>query len=141
MQLLPAENAGLLSHHLPSAVFSNDRNRVLAPLHPHRLTRVKIVARSAHDCLNSPLKLSIELGQGPYKQVLATSATDDQDYIEAGPGGIRTAPVDLRPEDGKLYGFWLVVERLSLRGGEEVVQVEVLSETRIEVGAWGVGSG
>ena len=141
MRLLPAENAGLFSIHIPPARFSQSTARVLAPILPQRLTRVKFIARGTEPGLQSPLKLSIELGQGPYKEVLATTGTDGQEFLDAGLGGVRTGLVDLKPGDGAKGGLWVVVERLSLGGGDEVVEVEVLSEGPLDVGGWGIGDG
>ncbi|EHK98070.1 putative Calpain-like protease palB/RIM13 [Glarea lozoyensis 74030] len=42
---------------------------------------------------------------------------------------------------GERGGLWVVVERLGGRAGADRVEVEVLSDERVEVGAWGVGYG
>jgi len=84
------------------------------------------------------LKVSLERGQGPNKEILETS--HDGDFSDA-PMGIRTRDLDVRPEMGRLGGLWIVVERLGGRGRVDEVEVEILSEAPVSVGLWGFGEG
>ncbi|KAL5354635.1 cysteine protease [Pseudogymnoascus australis] len=77
--LTPVENedAGRLTLRLPPLYFLPGVNRMLAPITLARITRLRIVAQ--HSCpaarrgAISPLKVSVERGQGPNKSVLAMS--------------------------------------------------------------------
>ena len=154
MKLLPPEGSGRLKARLPTAKFGAGVGRLLAPISTTRMTRFFLIARHISPAgqrgpTRTPLKLSVELGQGPYKVVLISSASskgeialeeDGGGYSDA-PAGVRTADLDINPGMAKSNeGLWLVVQRL----GEQVevnVEVEVLSEGRVEVGAWGIGDG
>lgn len=143
---IPVERAGRFRPWLPPASFSPGVDRVLAPLVVQRITRLKMTAchqlqsagQTAH--ARSPLKASLEVGQGPYKQVLAVSANDD---FSDSPAGVRILDIDVRPEMHGKGGLWLVIERLGGSSAErdEKVDVELFSEGPVEVGQWGSGTG
>jgi len=81
--------------------------------------------------------MSLELGQGPYKKILAVSLGDE--FSDA-MTGVRIQDLDLRTDMLAEGGIWLVLQRL--RGSSsEGVDVEVLSEEPIGIGRWGTGSG
>jgi len=131
---IPAETAGRLSLYLPKVTLESS-DRMLCPLTPTRLTKLRIVARSSSRAM---LKVSLECGQGPNKEVLDTS--NDGDFSDA-PMGIRTRELDVGTEMARLGGLWIVVERLGGRGRVDEVEVEVLSEAPVMVGLWGFGEG
>lgn len=148
----PAESAGRLETKLPNAVFPPGTDRLLAPISLSRITRFCATANHLHirereAGRGSPLKISLELGQGPNKKVLDVSGEDEFSDVLA---GVRTSDVDLRPEmmrkqsgavEGGTGGIWLVVERLPGTGVAECVEVCVLSDVRVDVGVWGTGDG
>ena len=142
----PVEGAGRIRPWIPPARFVPEVNRVLAPLLVRRITRFKVTAYHPPQIagqaaqVRSPLKASIELGQGPNKTILAVSAHDEFSDSAA---GVRTTDVDVLPEMHAQGGLWLVVERLGGCGAEkdERVDVELLSEGPVEIGQWGSGSG
>lgn len=83
----------------------------------------------------SPLKLSIELGQGPNKRVLTVSG--DNEFTNQ-KWGVRTKEVDINPGMSDNKSLWIVLQRpeqLELPT-ETVDDVEVHSERAIDVGAW-----
>ncbi|KAL2074759.1 hypothetical protein VTL71DRAFT_8538 [Oculimacula yallundae] len=144
---IAAETAGRLSRRLPVLVFQDGVDRMLAPLTPNRLTKVRIIARCPSTTPNSrfspsrsrPLiKISIELGQGPNKRIVDVSGNGE---FSDSPMGIRTADLDLSPGMERQGGLWVVVERLGGRGGVDEVEVEVLSDGNLGVGLWGTGDG
>jgi calpain-7 len=152
---LPPEGSGRLSIISGPAIFSPDTTRLLAPVKVPRLTRTTFVAREAlSSSTNAPakpsasllLKMSLEQGQGPYKTILTSSASDHDDFAEI-KAGVRLDEVDLRPDMQRpdKGGLWLVIERMtgvsSDGQGCVSIQVEVLSEEQIELGAWGKGDG
>jgi calpain-7 len=151
---LPPEGSGRLTLMSEPAMFSPDTTRLLAPIKASRLTRATFIAREAPPSTSSPskpsasslFKMSLEQGQGPYKTVLASSASDDDDFTEI-KSGVRIDDVDLRPNMRTVDNgwLWLVVERVAgvtpANHGGVFVQVEVLSEERIELGVWGRGDG
>jgi calpain-7 len=146
---LPPEGAGRLRLRPEPAIFPRDVDRLLAPLTPTRLTRLQITAQHSQrqsqqqttlrKSSPSPLKISLEQGQGPYKTVLATS---NYDTFSDAVIGVRIEDLDLRPEMVSDGGLWLVLERMGgSSGGREAVDVAILTEESVEVGVWGTGSG
>lgn len=135
------EDAGRLTLHLPPLYFHDGIDRMLAPLTLSRITRLRIVAQ--HSCTParrgaiSPLKVSVERGQGPNKSVLATSGGGG---FSDSPAGVRVGDIDLTPGLAERGGLWVVVERVGREVWEEV-EVVVFSEVAVEVGAWGTGEG
>lgn len=146
VERVAVEGAGRFSRKVPLAVFSPGISRMLLPLTSRRLNRLSLSARSAEDGsgsstrMYSPLKLSLEYGQGPYKEILATS---DEDLYLDGRLGVRTADVNIHQNMWADRGVWVVIQRLACSGlqGDEYVHVEVLSDGPIEVGEWGIGQG
>jgi hypothetical protein len=86
------------------------------------------------------LKLNVERGQGPNKTVLTVSRNGEGGFSDA-PTGLRTRDLDLSPEMSWQGGLWIVVERLGGRIEIDDVEVEVLSESPVQVGLWGTGNG
>lgn len=139
---LPSEDAGRLSIPLPTLVLRDGIDRMLAPVTVSRFTRFRVVARnsssSTRDSTRSPLRIFLERGQGPNKKLLGASNAGD--FSDA-PAGLRIGDVDVRPEFHRLGGLWLVVERLGYNNAFDEVQVEILSDAPLNVGAWGTGNG
>ena len=137
----PRADAGLLSLFVPPAEFPPGGNRLIAPLVAQRIARICIEVpwRSKlpkpRGRSTSLLKLAIEHGQGPDKEVLLVSGDDEfLDYQV----GIRTNEIDIHPDMSSRRGLWLVLERLELLGlpTQEEVVVEIYSDAPVEVGAW-----
>lgn len=136
---IPLEEAGCLLTRVPRAAFGSGTDRLLVPLQVHRITRIRARARQpvASKVANlSPLKMSLEHGQGPYKKVLAVSGDDEfvNNLTE-----LRMDDIDVMPGMCQGHGIWLVLERLGgtyLDAGE-VVDIELLSDSPLEVGPWG----
>lgn len=143
---LPADGAGRLKIDSSPAIFAPGTDRLLAPLTAHRLTRLTLMAKQVasknanQKVPSSPLKLSLELGQGPYKETLASSG--DGDFLETAVG-VRIDDFDMRPELERQGGVWLVIERLSGPGSqiEDIVEVKALTEEPVKLGPWGTGDG
>nr|KMM70327.1 PALB protein [Coccidioides posadasii RMSCC 3488] len=143
---LPREGAGRLLMSSGLGVLSPGIDRILAPITVSRLSRLKLVARRKGSWIGhrtvapSPILMTLELGQGPYKEILAASGDGDFSDLVT---GARIESVDLQPELGLRGGVWLVVERVGGPGGqvEDHIEVEILSEERVEIGRWGVGDG
>lgn len=122
-------------------VFHPGTDRILASLSAPRLTRVKLIARSRGSTIGSravgasPMLMSVELGQGPYKEILAQSERGE--YSDA-ISGIRIDDFDLKPELKEREGTWIVLERINSPGGsiEDHIEVEALAEERVEIGEW-----
>lgn len=117
------------------------KDRMLASLQVPRLTRIKLIARSRQSMIGdrsvapSPVLMTVELGQGPYKQILATS--EEGVHTDA-TGGLRIDDFDLKPEIQGRGKVWVVIERIGGPGGqvEDQFEVEALSEERVEIGEW-----
>lgn len=127
-----------------TAVFTPGNTRLLARILSQRLNRVSVTAWSCRDSsgsdqgICSPLKLSIDYGQGPSKQTLGTSGEDE--YLD-GRAGLHLPEVDIQPNLPQAEGLWLVIERVAFSGlqSDEQVTVELVSDGPIEVHGWGVG--
>ncbi|OQU94004.1 Calpain large subunit, domain-containing protein isoform 1 [Cladophialophora immunda] len=154
---LPAEGAGRLSIKSPPAVFRNGTNRLLAPLTVLRLSRVSFVARyetvTTAQANSSLFKMTLERGQGPYKEILATSEIDNEEFSSVS-SGLRIVDIDLQPSlcVPGTSGLWLVLERLAqggqggeddgvARNNDEILRVEMFADERVELGPWGLGDG
>jgi hypothetical protein len=113
---------------------------MLAPLTVARLTKLRVLVRAGDTGSRSRplLRVSVERGQGPNKGVLDESCGGE--FSDA-PMGIRSADLDLSPGMSVQGGLWIVVERLGGRNGVDEVEVEVLSDSAVNVGLWGVGQG
>ncbi|KAL2002614.1 hypothetical protein VTN02DRAFT_6376 [Thermoascus thermophilus] len=141
---LPAEAAGRRAVISDIGILPPGTDRILASLRAPRLTRVKLIARSRNSMIGnravapSPMLMTVELGQGPYKQILATS--EDGDYSDAA-SGIRVEDVDLQPDLEQRGGVWIAIERIGGPGGqvEDHIEVEALAEERVEIGEWMTG--
>lgn len=139
------ETAGRLHTTLPHMNFESNVTRLLAPLNIKRLSRISAVARHESDngavaspLIRTPIRISVEQGQGPNKTVLARSSKGT--FTDA-LAGARTGDIDVAPAMMRQGGVWLVVERSSDSIDQEVVIVELLSDHQVLVGSWGVGDG
>lgn len=114
---------------------------MLVSLQTPRMTRVKLIARSRQSLIGdravgpSPMLMTVELGQGPYKETLAVS--EDGSYSDS-LAGIRIEDLDLQPGLEQKGGVWIVIERIGGPGGqvEDHLEVEALAEERVEIGEW-----
>ncbi|KAL5335132.1 hypothetical protein BJX70DRAFT_333478 [Aspergillus crustosus] len=138
---LPSEAAGRRAVLSDIGVLLPGQDRMLAPLQTPRLTRIKLIARSRQSTIGnhpvgpSPVLMTVELGQGPYKEILATS--EDGDHSDS-ISGVRIEDFDLRPGLEGSGGVWIVLERIGGPGGqvEDHFEVEALGEERVEIGEW-----
>jgi len=141
LKAIPLTEAGRLQIQVPTASFSGGLDRLLAPLQVSRITRLCLHARNkdAHAVTRSPLRMSLEYGQGPHKHVLAI--TGNGEFMDA-PAGLRTEDVDILPHMCTDHGVWLVIERLgrSYNSMSEEVQIEILSDHTVGIGPWGTES-
>lgn len=146
---LPAESSGRISIRSSPAVFSLTTDRLLAPITVPRMTRAIFITRPTLVSTvksASLFKVTLEQGQGPYKQIIASSIVDEEEFSSIS-ADIRIENTRLMPEmcQPNLGGLWLVVERMaqlsSDSAAEEAVQVEILADERLELGSWGSGDG
>ncbi|KAL4931736.1 calpain-like protease PalBory [Aspergillus undulatus] len=141
MKQLPPEAAGRRMVLSDIGVLLPGQDRMLAPLQTSRLTRVRLIARSRQSTIGnrsvgpSPVLMTVELGQGPYKEILATS--EDGDHSDS-IAGVRIEDFDLQPGLEERGGVWIVLERIGGPGGqvEDHFEVEALGEERVEIGLW-----
>lgn len=152
---LPAEGSGQLTNTTPPAIFAAGTNRLLAPLTATRLTKASLVVQALRSPVHgstsprasSPLKLTLEHGQGPYKTCLAISSPSNEDEYSDPTTGVRIDQFDIRPDMHRpgTGGLWLVLQRMTGSSAamqiEEVFQVLIMAEERVAIGAWGVGDG
>ena len=140
------DNAGRFVTKARPAEFTPGNDRLLARLVCHRLNRISITARPCVEnsrserSAQSPLKLGLEYGRGPSKQILAVSGNDE--YLDSSVG-VRTTDVDIQPGMCQGRGVWVVTERLGSFGLQksEYVDVELLSDEPIELGDWHIRDG
>ena len=138
---VPGDNAGRFIYKAQPALFNPDNDRVFASLGTRRLNRLSMSAWPCTDSLRSsksvrsPLKLALEYGRGPSRQILVVS--DNNQYLDC-QSVTRTLDVDVQPGMCQEGGLWVVVERLGSSGlqWDGKVEVEVLSNEPVEMGAW-----
>ncbi|KAL8765907.1 MAG: hypothetical protein Q9209_007150 [Squamulea sp. 1 TL-2023] len=143
VERLSSRPAGRFVSQLPTAVFGPQIDRLWAMMRCSRLTRLSVVARSHgtanmpndwHKPSDLPLKVSLELGQGPMKRVLAVSGNDD---FCNGYYGAQLDDVDIQPYMCAQAGIWIVIERAGpLELHSQAVTIEVYSDSAIEVGSF-----
>lgn len=147
-----AETAGRLRQPLSRLRLEAGHQRSLAPIHVYRLCKIRAVANASPATTQAQsralplIRISLEQGQGPNKKLLAVSG--DGRFSDA-PSGVRTTDVDVSVNMCGLSGggVWIVVERLGGCGASELgsvvdvedVQVDVLSDRAVDVGAWQQG--
>ena len=138
IKAIPLAEAGRLQIQVPTASFSEGLDRLLAPLQVSRITRLRLRARNrdADTSRRSPLRMSLEYGQGPHKHIL--SVTGNGEFMDA-PAGLRTEDVDIIPHMCTDHGVWLVIERAgrSYNALGEEVQIEILADHAVGLGHWG----
>lgn len=80
------------------------------------------------------VRVSFEYGSGPHARVIAV--TGDGEFADASMG-LRTGDVDLDPDVARaMGGLWLVVEQMGAHREGQGIQVDVLSDSVVDVGAW-----
>ena len=141
VQPLPSESAGRRVTMSSIGVLLPGKDRMLASLQVSRLNRVKLIARNKRSMIGSrsvapsPVLMTVELGQGPYKKTLAVS--EDGSHCDTA-SGVRVDDFDLSPSSEMHGGVWIVIERIGGPGGqvEDHFEVEVLADERVEIGEW-----
>ncbi|KAK9780575.1 putative Calpain catalytic domain-containing protein [Seiridium cardinale] len=143
-----SDAAGKLRTALGPLVFQGpDDVKQRASLTTSRVTKVSVVITPpgrypVHSGVSTPksttLRLSIETGRGPNKQIIAS--TGDGEFRELGTAGLRTPEFDLDPNITR-RGLWIVVEQIGGGSGQGGamgggLKVDVLSEGSVNVGAW-----
>lgn len=143
-----SDAAGRLRSELSPVVFGEgESERKRARITITRLTRASVVARSgsldgysASSGTVSPavapcsVRVSFEYGSGPHASVIAM--TGDGEFADA-TMGLRTGEVDLDPDMlRRAGGLWLVVEQIGSHREGQGIQVDVLSDGQVYVGAW-----
>ncbi len=139
---LPMADSGRFMSAVRSAVFPEAIDRLMAPLVSGRMNRLSMSAWSRGDRslssrqTNPALKLSLELGRGPSKQILVVSGDDE--FIDTSHARAHTRDIDLQPKMCYSGQLWIVLERLAGAGihHDEEVDMEILSEQPVEVGSW-----
>lgn len=151
VQPIPSDTAGRLRWSLSPARFPPGYVKALAPISFQRITKVRLTASlqcsSKSDLtsppqltvVGSPIRVSLQLGQGCNWKTLVVSGAGD--FADAS-RGLRTNEVDLVPDVHHHRGrVCIVVERLcgaSSAYTEELVAVDILSDRDINVGEWTV---
>ncbi|KAI4283952.1 MAG: hypothetical protein L6R38_001787 [Xanthoria sp. 2 TBL-2021] len=144
IERLSTRPAGRFVSRLPTVYFSEQIDRLWALVDCSRLTRLSVVAQSRgatsatssrHKPSDVPLKISLEMGQGSMKRVLAVSGNDE---FSNGYYGVQIDDVDIQPDMCARAGLWVVVERAGPleSHSQDGVNVEVYSDAAVEVGSW-----
>lgn len=141
VQPLAPESAGRRVTVSSVGVLLPGKDRMIASLQVYRLNRVKLIARNKRSIIGSrpvapsPVLMTVELGQGPYKRTLAVS--EDGAHSDAA-SGVRIEDFDLSHSRDTHGGVWIVIERIGGPGGqvEDQFEVEALADERVEIGEW-----
>ncbi|KAJ5921685.1 hypothetical protein N7454_009159 [Penicillium verhagenii] len=131
VQPLASESAGRRVTMSKVGILFPGKDRMLASLQVSRLTLIKLVARNKRSVIGSrsvapsPVLMTVERGQGPYKETLAVS--EDGTHCDAA-SGVRIDDFDLSDSQKEIGG----------PGGqvEDHFEVEALAEERVEIGEW-----
>lgn len=141
IRALPAEGSGRLSIIAEPALFTSQTSKLIAPVSITRVTRALWKTSLLSGSGSHMFKISLEQGQGPYRSCIASSSADEKEYNPIATG-LRVEDIDLSTSmsSGQNGGLWLVLEKPGQASTESndttVLQVEVLSEERIEIGQW-----
>lgn len=138
------EGAGRIRQSLAEASFAYGVRAVATPVSPKRLAMVNFAARyvqglagsttnsngrALNPAANSPLRLTLEYGRGPERQILIASGNGS---LQDASSGIRTEDITLNPEMNKDRDVWLVLERIALfdtvNRPEERVSVDMFAD-------------
>jgi hypothetical protein len=141
VQQLASESAGRRAVLSDIGVLPPGKDRMLTSLRVSRLTRIRLIVRNKRSTIGSravapsPVLMTVELGQGPYKEILATS--EDGTHSDTA-SGVRIDDFDLYPNVER--SVWIVVERIGGPGGqvEDHFEVEALAEEKVEIGKWAI---
>ncbi|KAJ5325371.1 Peptidase C2 [Penicillium brevicompactum] len=139
VQQLASESAGRRVVLSDVGILPPGKDRMLTSLGVSRLTRIRLIARNKRSTIDSraaapsPVLMTVELGQGPYKEVLATS--EDGVHSDTA-SGVRVDDFDLYPNVER--NVWIVIERIGGPGGqvEDHFEVEALAEEQVKIGKW-----
>jgi hypothetical protein len=147
-----AEGAGCFRTPLPTLAFRNGEGKMRASISVSRLTRFSIIVtrgrassgtgtwRSSSSAgagaprSHPTIRVTLESGWGPHRNVLISTGLGE--FQEVGPG-LRTPECDVDPLASQSWGLWLVVEHMgSTSPNDDGLQVELLSDRQVHVGAW-----
>ena len=155
--LLAPEGSGRLNIFSQPAGFPQETTCLLAPIMLTRTTKAILIARTAHNSTSTArnaqskpssalYRMTLEQGQGPYRKLLSSSTVAETDFNSL-ENGVRIEDISLSPQlhASGTGGLWLVLERSGPTATDatetDVVQVEILSEERLEIGPWGYRQG
>jgi calpain-7 len=125
IRAIPSEDAGKFTLSLPDAVFNPSVKKVAMSLDPLRYITITAIGRYTKRLLTltseppisgSPVRLSLEIGQGPMKHIAAVS--NNGEYSDSVGSAARLSDLNLNPDMNSLGTLWLVVERLSTAIGD-----------------------
>ena len=141
IKALPAEGSGRLTIMALPAIFTDGIDKLIAPISITRITKALWKASLLSGSGSYMFKMSLEQAQGPYRQCIASSSADEGEYTPIATG-LRIEDIDLSANlsSSQSGGLWLVIEKprhASIESKDTtMLQVEVLSEERIEIGEW-----
>ncbi|EXF85444.1 PALB protein [Colletotrichum fioriniae PJ7] len=135
-----SDRAGLLRTLAPAFIFSEGEENRRALVTVSRLSRAQVVARcplqtgrSSQPISTTAVRVSLVYGRGPQESTLAMSGGGEFRELTM---AIRTPEFDLEPDRLRQDKLWLIVERLGSQQGRQSIEVEVLSDNPVHVGAW-----
>lgn len=144
------QGAGRIRQKLADASFPAGVRTITAPVFPQRLAAISFTARhipsvtqmdnlDRNPSVNSPLRLTLDLGRGPMRQILIASEGGAHSHNM---NGIRTEEVTVQPEQIKRHDMWVVLDRMAgfdgMMRAEERVAVDMFTdaEKAVDVGVW-----
>lgn len=137
-------SAGRFVTNIKTITWSPGHTRLFAQLTTIRLNRLSLRATIVNSSTQqhcAPLKISIEIGHGPTKQLISVSGNDD--FRDARGVGVVTPDTDIAaPGSGSERGLWIALERPSISGSmyNDSVEIQILSTAPIEVGPWSLAN-
>ena len=139
---LPTLGAGRFVSKVREAFFAPRVDRIMMSLSTYRINEVTVTAKSKESQLSSergtmsPLKVSIELGKGSSKQVIAVSGNDE--FIDTSLTSACLQDVCIEPSMSQDRGLWIALERLtsSSSNHDEPIDIKIHSDQPIGTGLW-----
>ncbi|KAM3539076.1 hypothetical protein ARSEF1564_008010 [Beauveria bassiana] len=143
LESIPADAAGRLRKSLTPLVLTEREERMRAQIRVSWLTRGSVCIRSVgpknakDEVIRQPSSLMIRVylahGWGPEQLVIAESG--DGDFVES-TAALRTPEFDLEPERTRSGQMWLVVETIGVQNTSTSLEMDIFSDSPVQVGPW-----
>lgn len=143
LEPISANAAGRLRHSLTPLALTEREERMRAPMKVSWLTRGSVCVRSVgskstrDEAVRQSSSLMIRIfvadGWGPEQLVITESG--EGEFVQS-TAAIRTPEFDLEPERTQEGQTWLVVEMMGVPNASTSLEIDVFSDSPVQVGPW-----